>query len=335
MENQQRIDEVLTYLSAPLRATLEKLPSSYKEGLTEIRLRAEQPVILVYNNQCMAVELDGTPTEICGNSVLICSYECLEQTFRRVCGYSVHTHQKEIARGYITLKGGHRVGLCGTGVEQGEQIGALKEISSLNIRIARQVFGVATPLIPLAQTGGLLLVGRPASGKTTLLRDLARQLSGKGQVGKKIVLLDERGELAAMWDGIPQNQVGCNTDVLSGISKSIGLEMAIRGLSPDVVICDEIGSRKEAEGLLGCMHAGVQVIASVHSASFEELSRKPWVMALLRAGVFERLALLSSHKGKGQIERTVKTDDWLAEMGGSFFDGNHYSLGRIGDCLSL
>lgn len=331
-----RYDEAISVVSSQLRQSLERIDSHIKDSVQEIRLRANQPVILCLGNRCAMINSQGAIIEHADQERLMCSYECLQQTFRGVCGYSVHTHQREMVRGYVTLKGGHRAGFGGSAVEQNGVVTALKEVSSINIRVARQVFGTANSIIPYARKGGFLLVGRPGSGKTTVLRDLARQLGGFGPIpGKKVTVLDERGELAAVWDGIPQNDVGINTDVLNGFSKSIAMEMAVRSLSPDVIICDEIGSQKEALAMLDCMNAGVQVIASVHANDINELQRKPWVVALLRAGVFEHIGILDAKQGKGTIERICTTNDWLDQMDGCCTGGN--GVDRFGekDCSDL
>lgn len=335
MNNQARFDEATGFVSLQLRQPLQALPEHWKRQIHEIRLRSDQPVVLITAEHSLFLDQQGNVLEKKNKQELICSHECLEQTFRAVCGYSVHTHQREMIHGYIPLRGGHRAGLGATAVEREGTVTSVKEISSLNIRIARQVFGAADPLVPTAQQGGLLLAGGPGSGKTTLLRDLARQLAGgEDRPGKKVVLLDERGELAAMWDGIPQNDVGINTDVLNGFPKAIGMEMAVRSLSPDIILCDEIGSRREAEGIVGCMNAGVQMIASVHAGSMNELARKPWVMELLKLGAFPTVVLLNNRKGVGQIETIYRTDEWLHEMDGNSFNGggplcNGYANGGL------
>jgi len=331
-----RYDEAIQYISEYLKQPLSNLLQSLKEQVQEIRLRGDKPVVLVLSHGCYFIDQNGNLMEKgTDNNRLMCSYLCLEQTVRAICGYSLHTHQWEMTRGYITLRGGHRVGLASTAVEKDGRVTSVKEISSINIRIARQIIGLADPLVSLGKQGGLLIIGRPGSGKTTLLRDLARQLSGTRSPLYKVTLLDERGELAAVWDGIPQNDIGVNTDVLNGFPKSIAMEIAIRSLSPDIVICDEIGSEQEAIGLLGCVNTGAKVVATIHADSMEELRFKPWAMQLIQGRVFSNLVLLDRNQGKGQIERIVKTDDWLAEIGRNTIHRDCNQLGRDKDPITI
>ncbi len=317
--SEKRFQQAVSVVASPIRQSLLLTPSWVQQQVQEIRLRAGMPVVLVLGDRMVFVNGQGQVIDFAENEGIICSYECLEQTFRAVCGYSVHTHQRETVRGYIPLKGGHRVGIAATMVERDGQVTSVKEISSLNIRIARQVKGVASLVPSYALEKGLLLAGPPGCGKTTLLRDIARVLS---QQGKKVVLLDERGELAAMWDGMPQNDVGIHTDVLNGFSKTAGMEIAIRSLSPHIIICDEIGSAKEAQGLMGCLYAGVQTVATVHAGNAPELYQKPWIMELLRGGAFSHIGILHAQAGKRQLT-VLKTKEWLDEMDRNRVDNSH------------
>ena len=311
-----RYQDAIGVVAPPIRQALLGVPLQRRDLVEEIRLRAGGPVVLVCADGIFLVNGCGQVITCQEDVPLVCSYECLEQTFRAVCGYSVHTHQREIVKGFITLKGGHRVGIAGTMVERDGVITSVKEISSLNIRVAKEWKETATQIPKEALWGGLLLVGPPGCGKTTMLRDVARIISGSVYApGRKVTVLDERGELAAMWDGTPQNDIGINTDVLNGFSKVVGMEIALRSLSPQVIVCDEIGSREEANGLFHCVNAGAEIIASVHGKNQEELYAKPWVMELLRRGVFEHIVFLQVEANQRTV-RVVKTKDWLYEMDG-------------------
>lgn len=246
----------------PLRTAARKinLPSGAScGGLTELRLRC--------GREAVAVLRDGSMTVCSGRLTSDDIAEC----FQELCRNSVHSYSREIAEGYITLEGGHRVGFCGTAVISGGRLTALKDISSLNIRFAREVKGCAEELYRRAFSDGicsLLVTGLPLSGKTTVLRDLARIL---GQ-SRRVALIDSRGELAACLRGTPQLDVGANTDVLSGYPKTEGIMCALRSLSPEMIICDEISGEEQA--IKHCLHCGVKMIASIHAAGAAELKRR-------------------------------------------------------------
>lgn len=248
---------------------------SQPEQLTEIRLRA--------GRQCVAVDIFGEMKPCSG----VISAEEIAECFAEICRYSVYSFETEIAQGYITLDGGHRVGICGTAVTKAGKIVSIKDISGLNIRIAHQLPGCADELYKRVFSDGvhsLLLGGRPLSGKTTVLRDLARQLGAR----HRVVLIDSRGELSASVRGTPSFDIGLNTDALCGCEKSEGIMLALRSLSPEIIICDELGNDETA--IEQAMFCGVKLVASAHADSIGQLRKRPSTRGILP--FFERVAVL-------------------------------------------
>lgn len=321
-------------LTAPrLRDALLRLGQADKANVREIRLRTGGALAVTTGEGVRFVGSDGRCGSLPSDSTLRCTAEEVEQTFRALCGYSVHSHQNELQSGFVSLKGGHRAGICGTAVwEKGELI-SIREISSINIRVAHEILGAADGVMPLFEGGlcSLLLIGPPSSGKTTLLRDMIRRLSG-GETGRiyTVSVVDERGELAAMWQAQAQNDLGPCCDVLTGFSKAQGILTAIRCLSPDVVVCDEVGSAGEMEAVSGCLNAGVAVIASAHASSLREVYERRSLRALLETGAFSHLVLLEGGAHPCRVRDTMKVGDWYGQMAGSAFaDRNHSAGGSV------
>ena len=222
----------------------------------------------------------------------------IDAVFRAVCQYSIHAFADDIAAGFVTIRGGHRVGVCGTAVyEKGIPFPtAQKHISSVNIRIARQIFGAADPILEeLKQTGlqNILIVGPPCSGKTTVLRDLVRQLAS-GETGAFIrtSVIDERSELAAMYESEPQNDVGATCDVLNGFGKRDGILTAVRAFAPEMIVCDELGGPEDMDALLEASRCGAFLAASVHADSLESFLLRPNLRPLIESGVFDLAVLM-------------------------------------------
>ena len=228
----------------------------------------------------------------------------LDEVVRKICEYSVYSRQNEIVNGFITLRGGHRAGICGTAVLRDGEMSNVRCISSVNLRFAREIRGSADQLLHSVKdiSGGVLICGEPSSGKTTLLRDLARQLSAD----RNVALIDERGELAACIGGMPQNDVGL-CDVYDGYPKAEAMRHAVRTMSPDVLICDEIGTDEEAS-LRNCLRGGVAVIATAHIRHREELRRHP----AFRTGAFSTVVFLSGRQNVGEIISVQSVGDVLA-----------------------
>ena len=306
-------DQAIDTLPAELKSILVKVPDEMKKAVNEIRFRVGRPIVLVCRkNHFYFVEPDGHPGLSAVKGFFL-PRRLAEESVRSMSGYSLHSVQNSLVNGFLTLPGGHRAGLAGSVAWEGGKITAIRRTDRINLRVARQISGAADRLCRHYRQygfGGTLLAGPPASGKTTVLKDLCRQLSEElcGEC-RKVSLIDERGEIAAVYKGQPQNDVGWNTDIFDGYSKQIGIDIAIRCMSPDVIICDEIGGRGDADSVLSGVNAGVTMIATAHAASFEELLARKNLGEILESGAFKWIALLDSAKNAGQIREIVRYDE--------------------------
>ena len=277
---------------------LHLLPACLSEYITpqteEIRFRRNRPVIFIENG----LELI-TPYQFQSKE--------LENLVDRLTEGSLSSFFDSVKTGYITIQGGHRVGLAGTAVYEGNHLTYLKDISSVNLRIAREVTGSADRLFQtvghINPLPGILIISPPGHGKTTLLRDFIRQLSEKSP-GIRISVVDERGEIAASYQGDMQNNLGFRCDVLNGYQKSDGISMAIRSLSPNVIAVDEIGSPNDEESLLYAYHAGISVVATIHGNSDGNFRKN--ICRLTAEQVFSYEVYLSKSSAQDRIENIVK-----------------------------
>ena len=318
-----RFEQVARNLPPRLRDLLLALPDRAKYTTLEIRLRVDKPIALTYPNQTWFVDINAQLHNIPRACFPVTPQE-IEEAVLAISSYSVHTHQNEMKNGYITLRGGHRAGVCGQAVLSGGKISALREITSLNLRIAREIAGAADRVLEAAFAEGLkgvLIAGPPASGKTTILRDLARQLSNGGAGGyHKVAVVDERGEIGAVYQGLPQNDLGPCCDILSGYPKGEGILMAVRTLSPHLIICDEIGGEEDVTGMLDGLRCGVCLVASAHADSLEELLGRRQITRLLREGAFSTIILLGGPQEPGKVIQTIPTEDLHCENGRYYAD---------------
>lgn len=314
---QIRFEQAVSSLSPRLRALLMDIPESAKLTVFEVRLRVGQPIMLICADRTWFVDERSQLLNLPKKPYIITQND-LADSVVSMCSHSVHSHQHEFQHGFISLRGGHRAGICGTAVLSDGKISTVRDITSVNLRVAREVAGAADTLMQMIFSGGVcgtLIVGSPSSGKTTVLRDLARQLAS-GKTGRfiKVAVIDERGELGAVYDGVPQNDLGYSSDILSGYPKAEGIITAVRTLSPQVIVCDEIGDGSEAAGIVEGLNAGVKIIATAHAGSISELLRRPQIMRLLESGAFERIVRLSSAQNPGKVRQIVEA--------GEIFDKN-------------
>jgi len=215
----------------------------------------------------------------------------IAECFRAICGYSVHSHADDIKEGFITLTGGHRAGIYGTAVlDEHKNIKSVRDIAGISIRIAREIVGCADNL-SFSSSRNLLVCGAPSSGKTTIVRDIVRKLT---ESFCKVSVVDSRGEIGASSGGIAQNTFGATVSVLTGYCKSDGVDIALRTLSPDVIVCDEIGSAADMTAIQDCGRCGVSVIATAHCGSFDDLLERENIAPLV-GGVFKDIVVIEKY----------------------------------------
>lgn len=273
------------------------------ESVNEIRLRNGRYVTVTSGTSDKLISEDGGFTEYTGHAV-VSEAQDIEFAFKTAFSYSLHSYSRELAQGYITTKGGNRVGICGTavtGTNFGQEVDTIKYVSSINIRIAREKRGCALRLYETCLQSGasnILIIGPPSSGKTTLLRDVTRLLGSR----MKISLIDEQNEISFTYRNHAQNDVGSLTDVFVGYPKHTGIATAVRVMSPRAIIADEIGSEKDLEALKYAVRSGVKLITAIHSTSYEEALKKKIVRELDNENIFDYAVELKPDYGYNIIK---------------------------------
>ena len=285
----KRFDDALYAIPSGIKELLLSLPSRTKAYAEEIRIRAEKPLILTVNGAPMWVGSDKRATLLPPREPVYVTSSQVQEIYLNLCNRSVYSHFDEIKDGYIMMSGGHRAGICGTVFSDG-----VRDISSINIRISKECPGCADRIVSHFD-GGMLIAGPPGSGKTTLLRDAVRQLSTYHH--RRITVIDSRGEIAAMKNGSPQNSLGDNTDVITGVDKVRGIEIALRVMYPQIIAFDEISSQGEVELIIKGLFGGASVITTAHVGSPEDLARRDVTRRLLQSGAINTVAVLEKVGG--------------------------------------
>lgn len=304
---------ILPSLSPNIRYALQRISINYLKVMEEIRIRENRPLMIVINDRDYILTKDGKFTNSLKEAYIV-NKEDTSNILQLISDYSLYAIEEELRNGFITLKGGHRVGLTGKVVLEDKKVKTLTYISGFNFRISREVKGAADSIIPYikdkkGQIYHTLIISPPQCGKTTLLRDLIRQISNgdksKNLKGHKVGVVDERSELAGCYKGVPQNDIGIRTDVLDACPKAKGMIMLIRSMSPNIIATDEIGSREDMQAIEEALNAGIKIITTVHGSNMNEINRKPVLQDLIASKVFERMIILSNRKGAGTIEGVI------------------------------
>ncbi len=268
----------------------------------EIRLCAGKEATVVKKSGTYFISESGECTE--KRRAAIFSKEEIKEIIKMFCKNSIYSYQDKLRQGFITLEGGHRVGVAGRCVNENGRIKSITDISALNIRIAKEVKGAATSVIPYIignKIKNCLIISPPGCGKTTMLRDICRILGGERYM-KKVALADERGEIASMYDSLPANDIGALTFVMDGCPKYEGMMSLLRSSSPEVMITDEIGSEEDSLAILQAVKSGVSVICSIHASSINDAMSKEGIKKLLEENVFSVFVLLGRKNGPGTLE---------------------------------
>lgn len=281
-------NEILKYFPLEMR---NNILQNLTESVREVRMRVNRPILLKTVDSEIIVEC-------------LVTKDSIKRVFESICSNSVYAFEEEISNGFITIQGGHRVGICGKPLYRNEKIYSIKDVSGLNFRIAREIKGVADRIIPqIKENDGFvstLILSPPGLGKTTLLRDLVRQVS---DAGYSVSLVDERSEVAGCFLGIPQNDVGLRTDVMDAVYKPDGIRMMVRSMCPDFVATDEIGTDEDAEAIFYAVNCGTKILATAHGERIEDLYKSKKMKDILQNHIFEKVVVLS--KSGVKVEKIV------------------------------
>ena len=292
---------ITSYFSEEIKKALEGIDDLTFEEIEEIRIRVKKPIIIKMGRKELFLTRHGTLLEhepTTGLDMYKPEMSEISKILELISSYSLYAFEEEIKNGYITLAGGHRVGLTGRAVLEKGEVKTIRNVNGFNFRISHEIIGCASNVLEYIAKGDVkntLIISPPACGKTTLLRDLARQISdGVESIikGQAVAIVDERSEIAGSYMGIPQNDVGLRTDVLDGCPKDYGMLVLLRAMAPRVIVVDEIGRQSDIFAIESIINAGVKLICSVHGNGIEDILQKPILSDLIHKKVFDRFVVL-------------------------------------------
>lgn len=298
-KSEKIIKSVCRYLPSEIAEGIERINPKDIDNITEIRIRAERPLCVTLWGESFFLEKSGNLTKSFQNC-LRTGFSEINNILKSLCRYSVYSYDKEISEGFITIESGIRAGLSGT-VSYSDGKKTMRYINGINFRIPREVKDCGEKIYTRLLKNrpcGIIICGSVASGKTTLLRDLCR-LCGNRYI---VSLIDERGEIAGCRDGVPQNDVGINTDIFDGFERSDGIVNSVRSMSPEIIFCDEISTEKDSDAMIKSAGCGVKFISTAHADSFENLVKRPYLYELINSGIFEYAVIMSGSSETGKIK---------------------------------
>jgi len=282
------------------------LPEKIKNEVRLIKKYSDLQEIRIKVNKPLIVQI--------GKDEYVSRYKATEDDMKKILnkmsGYSIYAVEEELRQGYVTIKGGHRIGICGECVTEGLRVKTIKNISSINIRVCKEIIGCSNKLMKNIvfkdRVLNTIIISPPKCGKTTILRDITRNLSSGmkeiGLAGKKISVIDERSEIGASANGVPQMDIGIRTDIMDNCPKSIGIMMAIRSMAPEVIVCDEIGTYEDMKSVLAAINCGVNIITTIHGFGIEDLYNRDVFKDITQNNVFEKAIILDGTKTAGSIK---------------------------------
>ena len=306
------IKETITNsLGHRLKGIFSKVEKEEFYKIYEIRIRNKQPIIIYKEGGECFIKSSGQYT-LDRKKAVIANDEDIKNTLEMMSNYSMYAFEEELRQGYITIEGGHRVGIVGKVIVENNTIKSIRYVGAMNIRLAHEIIGAANKIMPYIYKDNTsiyhtLLVSPPKCGKTTILRDLIRQISEGSTLkqGLTVGVVDERSEIGGSYMGVPQNNIGPRTDLLDGCSKVDGMLMLLRSMSPQVIAVDEIGKKEDLYAIEEVLNAGVKIVSTVHGSNLDDIMKKPVLKEMIEKEFFQRIICISFRKGPGTIEKIL------------------------------